>query len=333
MRTPVALLAAALAVALPAPGRAAGESAGRRAEEASLRFAWPAPARARVDYRRTRLRTGQAPRVFTASYDLLTERAPDGDGIGILTRRTSWRGALPVPRALSREAIRASERVVQRIGPEGEFRGLEGVEALRPVLARALGPGVEPGRSERALALALASTRAEAEELWNLAVGFWTGADLRIGETYAMQSEAELPLLPGERAAQAVEFRVRRRVPCSLGERPIRCVEAVLRATPDPTAIARAGEALLARILPEGAAPPAGGARDLAVESELVLVTDPATLLPRKLVWTRAVRLRAAGEARAAAEHVDRAEYEYRWQAPARPSARSAPGRTRPPAP
>jgi hypothetical protein len=276
-----------------------------------------------VTYRRTRLRTGRPRGTFTARYESLAAPAPDG--LTLATRATTWRGDLPFAARHARDAIRASEQVVQRIGADGEFLGLDGVEALRPVLARVLDDArVPPEQAERAVALALGATRAEAEELWNLAVGFWTGADLRVAEIYAMSSEAELPLLPGVRAAQAVEFSVRRRVPCAARERGARCVEIVLRATPDPAAVERAAPQLLARVLP--GAERAYAAAELAVESELVLVTDPATLLPRRLVWTKAVRVGAREQGPPDAEQVDRAEYDWRWL-PGEPVRRSRPMR------
>jgi hypothetical protein len=302
---------------------AAADDPAPHADVVSLRFAWPAPARARVTFRRTRLETGRPRSTFTARYETRVELA--GERLRVANRATTWRGDLPFARALAKDAMRASEEVVQEIGGDGEFLGLDGVEALRPVLARVLDDARVPEeQAERALALALAATRAEAEQLWNLAVGFWTGADLRVGETYAMESEGEVPLLPGARAAQAVEFSVRRRVPCAAGERASRCVEAVLRSTPERAAVERAAPRLLARLLAPGATPPEGAAADLAVESELVLVTDPATLAPRRMVWTKAVRLGAREKGPAEAEELDRAEWDWRWLPPEPPRKRRA---------
>jgi hypothetical protein len=322
---PLAALAAAL-LALPALPLAAsaGEAAGAApaappsaADDgiARLRFAWPDSARARVTYRRTRSGPGGEPSTFTARYETRVESGPAG--LRVATRDTSWGGDLPFPRALARAAIRASEAVVQHVGADGEFARLEGVEAMRPVLARVFdAANVPPEAAERAVPLAEAAMRAEAEELWNLAVGFWTGADLKVGARYALASQADIPLLPGVRAGQAVEFCVRRRVPCSATERAPRCVEATLRSTPDRAALDRAADALLARLLPAGAGRPEAGAGELSAESELVLVTEPETLLPRRLVWTKVIRL---GGAEAAAERVDRSEYDYRWLPPETP--------------
>jgi len=316
-------LVAVAALAAPAPAR--GDDDPRaRGELVSLGFAWPAPARAKVTYRRTRLRTGRPAGTFTARYETVAE-AVDG-GLSISTRATTWRGDLPFPPALAKEAIRASERVVQLIRPEGEFAALDGVEALRPVLARVLEDARVPHeQAERALALALAATRADAEELWNLSAGFWTGAELKLGETYAMQAEGEVPLLPGVRGGQVVEFGVRRRVPCAAAEREARCVEAVLRSTPDREALERAAPALLARLLPATAEPPEDAQKDLSAGSELLLVTDPATLLPRRIVWTKAVRLGGGDRGPPRAEQVDRSEWDYRWLPPAPPPRRRRP--------
>ncbi|HEX9400640.1 MAG TPA: hypothetical protein VF912_11070 [Anaeromyxobacter sp.] len=327
-RPPLALLLAALVAATPA---GAEDEPPARGELVSLHFAWPAPARAKVTYRRTRLRTGRPTGTFTARYETLAQ-ATDG-GLSLSTRATTWRGDLPFPPALAKEAIRASECVVQRIRPEGEFAALDGVEALRPVLARVLEDARIPQeQAERALALALAATRADAEELWNLSAGFWTGAELKIGETYEMQSEAELPLLPGVRGGQVVEFGVRRRVPCAAAEREPRCVEAVLRSTPDREALERAAPALLARLLPSGEAPPEDATKELSAGSELLLVTDPATLLPRRIVWTKAVRLGGGDRGPPRAEQVDRSEWDYRWLAPEpAPKRRGAPVAARAP--
>jgi hypothetical protein len=346
---PLPVLLVALAALAAAPARARADEAPRgEAELVSLRFAWPQAARAKVTYRRTRVRPGQKPGTFTARYETLADAGGEKGELRVSVRGTAWRGDLPVPTVLAPEAIRAAETVVQRVRAQGEFAGLEGVEALRPVLARVLEDArIPPEQSERALALAVAAARAEAEEIWNLAVGFWSGADLRIGETYELQSEAELPLLPGVRVPQAVQFGVRRRVPCSAAERAPRCVEVVLRSTPDRAALERAAPALLARLRPRppdadadedadadadaDEAPP-GPAQGLAAERALVLVTDPATLLPRRVVWTKAVTLGGADHGPPLAEEIDRSEWDYRWLPPPKPPRQPARRRAPPPA-
>jgi hypothetical protein len=300
-----------------AAGAPAGPDAAADPRIVRLRFAWEAPARAKVTFRKTRSGPSGST-TFTSRYESRVEAS--GAALLVSTHGTSWRGDLPLPRALAAEAIRASEAVVQRVSEAGEFRDLEGVEAMRPIVAQVLADAkVPPEAAERATTLALAAMRAEAEEAWNLAVGFWAGADLALGRSYALETEAEIPLLAGVRAEHAVEFSVRRRVPCGAGERALRCVEARLRAVPDRAALERAAAPLLARLAPAGEERPDGAAGELSAESELVLVTDPGTLLPRRVVWTKAVRLGAAEEGPARAELVDRSEWDYRHLAPERP--------------
>ncbi len=344
---------AALALALPAwHGRAdepaeAPEAPARRPEVVTLRFAWPAEVDAQVSYRHSRRRTGAPPTVFAARWHQRAER--DESGWRISTAGTRWEGEAPFPAEVAGEALRASERLVQRIAPGGEFQELEHAGALRPVLSRVYEEaGVPEAQAQRAVALAEAQARAEAHELWNLGVGFWIDAELELGEPYVMPGEAELPLLPGVRAAQSIEFRVRRRVPCAAGERAARCVEVLLRSTPDRDALRRSARAIEARLVGTGAdrsgrPEPTGAERveveqaaageparraELSAESELVLVTDPATLLPRRMVWTRSVRLGGADADAPGVEQVDRREYDYRYPAPAPASApKRKPGR------
>lgn len=310
----------------PEPQPAEAPAAARGPEQVTLRFAWPDPLESRVTYRRTRLRTGSRPSVFVARFEQRAER--EGAGWRIATHGTRWEGHLPYPPAIAEEALRASEQVVQRIGPEGEFLGLAGAEAMRPALAHLFEEAKVPAdQAERAMALAEAAARAEAQELWNLGVGFWIDAELELGEPYVMQTEAELPFLPGVRAAHAVEFKVRRRVPCSAGERARRCVEILLHATPDRAAVQRSAKALRAKLAAAAGEAAEGAARgELSAESELVLVTEVATLVPRRLVWTRSVRLGGGDREAPAAELVDRSEYDYRYpgSAPGVPARKKA---------
>jgi hypothetical protein len=119
-------------------------------------------------------------------------------------------------------------------------------------------------------------------------------------------------------------------------------VEAWLRSTPDRAALDKAAPALLARLGRAAGAPedgpdvaaddrgdraPAPAPGDLTAERTLVLVTDPATLLPRRVVWTKAIRLGGDGHGAPQAEEIDRSEWDYRWIPPAQPRPKRAPPR------
>jgi hypothetical protein len=313
--------------AAPTP-MAEAEAPDRDPDRVTFRFAWPAPLDAQVRHRVTRTRSGAAAATTVARYALRARRAPE-EGLRLETAGTAWEGDLPFPPALSHIAAAASDRVVQRVAADGEFEGLENAEALRPVLEEAYRASVPPEALERAVAAALAFLDADAEERWNRAVGFWIGAELTLGQPYVMRSEARLPLVPEVTAEAKVEFQVRRRVPCGAAEREARCVEVTLRSAPDPAAVERRLDAVAARLSSTGAPVSAAALAGLTLESELVLVTDPETLLPHRVVWTES--LRAAGlEAGPPLEIVERSEYDWRY-GPAEPAAGTKPPARRPP--
>jgi hypothetical protein len=310
------------APASPVPGAPAAEPAGVGQVDPKLvrlRFDWPASTEVQATQRRTRTRTGHAPVTTTTRF---TQRLERREGtLRISTSGTTWEGDAPYPGspAAVEGVLRAAERVMQVVSPEGEFRGLEGVEALRPALSRVLEGSVPPEQLERALTFAEASMQLQAQEMWNLAVGFWIGADLELGERYVMRTEAEVPLAQ-TLAEFEQEFSVRRRVPCSARDHDERCVEVTLRSAPDPAALPALARGVVAQLAPE-----ASGAvealRGLVMENELLLVTEPARLLPHRVVWTRTIRgtlgaAEGAGGEPRLLEQVDRHEADYRYDAP-----------------
>lgn len=322
--------AAASGRAHPAPARPSGPPAKPQQSAAAegdnpavvrLRFAWPAAANVQATQRRTRVRTGHEPSTTTTRF---TQRLERRDGaLRISTAGTTWEGDAPYrgPPGAVDGVMRAAETVVQVVSPEGEFQGLEGVEALRPAMARLLEGSVPPEQVERALGFAEAAMQAQAREMWNLAVGFWIGADLELGERYGMRAEAEVPLA-GAKAEFEQEFSVRRRVPCSARHPEERCVEVTLRSAPDPAALPGLTRAVVAQLAGPDARLPEEALRELVVENELLLVTEPETLLPHRFVWTRSVRATIAGGEDGKGEpqvleQVDRSEADYRYDPPA----------------
>lgn len=306
MRFLLPALAALLAAAAPASPR--------RADTVALRFAWRTPLEAKVVYRRTVEQEGRPASVFTARFATRAER--DGTRIRIASRDTTWSGDAPFPPGFADQALRASEQVVEVLDARGAFAGLEGTEAMRPVLAKIYALAEVPReQAARAVDLAEAALRTETEQLWNLQAGFWTGAELELGRTYAMEGEAAVPLAAGLRARHEVRFSARRRVPCEAGEREARCVELTLRTSSDPGALARAAPEILPALAKGGGSIPREEVREIAAEAEALVVTEPGTLLPHRLVWTK--RLRATwgtAEGLASAEREERSEYEWRYE-------------------
>jgi hypothetical protein len=317
----LALLIAARAGAAPPEGLApapegapaAAAPAPERLRDLTLTFAWPRTLDAQVVFRRVAARSGEPERTFTARY---AERAAvAGEEIRILASGTRWEGEIPYPRDEVPAAIRASEAVVQRIGVDGAFVGLENGDALRPVLQRIYGgAGLSDEEAEEAIARVEAAMVDEARDGWNQAVGFWIGAKLDFGEAWEKEVDEPVWLLPALAVRSRVRMEARRRVPCTASERRARCVELTLHAEPDRAALPALTRAIVSKLV--GGAPglPPGELSEVGMASDLTLVTEPETLVPHRMTWRRAVRATLLGEEGASElEDVDRTEWSWTY--------------------
>jgi hypothetical protein len=343
-RFPAALAAVALAVtpaavasAGPPPSEPPKVPAAKPAtapEVVSLRFAWPAKLEAQVTSRRTRTRTGKAASVMTTTY---VQRAiRQGETTRITTSDSKVSGDHPfaalVPgpggEAIARELAKVGDEIVEVVSAEGELVALDGVEKLGPALRKAFdaalaqGPDGKPAPAEvkaaagRAIEMAETAARSEAQESWSLAVGFWNGADLDLGEAYATETEAEIPVLPGTTAAYALEFAVKRRVPCAEAERENRCVELAFTSRPHPEVLPQITKALMQKIAGTAAKVPDDAITAVEIENALLLVTEPATLVPHRFHWKQTVRITGNDGGKAhTSEQTDEKLYVYRYAA------------------
>jgi hypothetical protein len=316
-----ALLAAAGTAAAPpiesvtgAPAAAeADEAAAEQRRDLSLRFDWPRALEARVVYRRVFARTGAADRLFTARYTEKAVRA--GDELRIGSSATRWEGEILYPADEVKPAIRASEAVVQRIGADGAFVGLENADALRPVLQRIYAEaGLGDDEAERVIARVEAAMVDEAREGWNLAVGFWIGAELDFGKAWEKELDAPTWLLPDLAVRNRVRMEARRRVPCTASERRARCVELTLHSEPDRGAFPALTRAIVAKLAGDGDGLPEGEVSEVGLSTDLTLVTEPSTLVPHGVVWRRAVRATVAtDDGPRELEDVERTEWSWTY--------------------
>lgn len=293
-------------LALPASHAAAGP----KADVVSLRFAWPESGESKVTYTKVKKQTGKPEQKFTARYAGRAEKT--GEEWRLSGSGTSWEGAAPFPPALVEEGMRASEKVIQIVSADLSQVRLEGTEAVEAVFGKMFaGSSVPEAQRQRILEMARTAMVAEANELWTLGVGFWNGADLPLGKVHAGENEGELPMAPGTPVKFQLRFQARKRVPCA-GEKQPRCVELSLRSVPDPKSLKPALERFVTSLVPPGQAPPKGLFERVNIENDLVLVTEPATLVPHRLTWTKKARIRSMGKD---AETLERSEYRYQYPA------------------
>ena len=105
---------------------------------------------------------------------------------------------------------------MQVVGADGAFVGLENGDALRPVLQRIYeAAGLSDLEADGAIERVEAAMVEEARTGWNLAVGFWIGAELDFGRAWEQEIDAPYWILPAVAVRNRVRMEARRRVPCS----------------------------------------------------------------------------------------------------------------------
>ena len=108
-------------------------------------------------------------------------------------------------------------------------------------------------------------------ENYDLQTGLWIGASLEQGVWYSTTAPLSLPGQPGVIVNQRLDFVYTRSLPCTHAATSPTCVELVVRATPQPAALA----ALLGNYRTERGAP-----MHYSSSMYLRLVVDPTSMLP-----------------------------------------------------
>jgi hypothetical protein len=274
-RTSLVLSAALLSLGLAC---AHSNAAGQRQEGASsgpvaLKFAWPDGFQSHVLVAHESHRSGSEPTRFIAHQRMVSERK--GNEIWVFTRDLTARGNEP---DLDSD-MKVNEALVQVVAPDGRFRRAEGLEEA---LAALKGGSDDRESTRRALARSTALD-------WELMAGAWVGEKLAPDEVHRKQMKAYVPLLAAVEAVLDVEYGLEGRVPCTDEETDRRCVAVSYRARlapEDRTATLGRVRRLIAT------APDKPVPEDVHAEIEVLLVTDPETLVPHRLLQREALRVR-----------------------------------------
>jgi hypothetical protein len=296
--TPLVLALTTLLTA-PALGGCAGsrrETAPGPVESVSFRFAWPDGFRAQVSLRHESHRQGAPPTIGLVRQVLEVEAR--GKELWVSTRQSEGEG--DDPDLATNLAI--AEAIVQVVGRDGRYLRAEGIDKALDILAS---QGDQRDREE-----ARRTLRRLAAEDWEAAVGLWSGQRLELGKPRHRRIEASLPLIPGIPAAMDAEHGLEGLVPCDEGETQPRCAELTYRMRAAPT-----GKADLLRRLAAGLPKGEPAVVDVAASSESILVTDPQSLIPRRLTVRQELRIRLRMADGTEKEVEERSLDEYRFAA------------------
>ena len=292
-----------------------------------LQFSWPVDTRAHIEGGSTRIqvRDGRVDSMdVSASYDMVVSETDTG----LLIEFTDFEiGDVDHSRVPAGYPMAATtgffESIAQSLSPawlvsrNGEFQGLPDYDqylaSMRALVSDIPGVG---GSSElqsfldqflsEDIALAYVSQE------WNVLVGFWVGGELELGAAYEFEAEEALPMFGGAPVLFRYEFGITERVRCTESDMETRCVELVFRSWPDPEAVKALIEDFVGRIATGvGEEPPPDFAiEDIDIFNEIVVVTEPSSLLPHLLTTYRSIALKGAGED---GERIDMKEKRYTY--------------------
>ena len=194
------------------------------------------------------------------------------------------------------------------VGSDGRFQRLDGLDAWaddRAAFEVSIAASkAEADAARRGAREGAARLTAEAREQWSYQVEAWLGRSLAIGQTVETTGRLQIAAVPGLEVEQRITLAARRWVSCAPGGIDHRCVELTLRADAGPEAF-RKGLAFAGGKV-------AKGFEDGSLAVEVVLVTDPETLLPWRYSLIRKLRLVYAGRG-LSVDQVERREREYQW--------------------
>jgi hypothetical protein len=298
---PLRLLACVAALAA-APASAASDVA-KAAEPVALTFDWGDSFRARVESTRTRERVPAEPGNLApdtkTSYLLDARRQADGSYIvksldPQIDVTASDAAALPTLDARSLEALTALEATLL-ISPDGDFTGIEGYEALRAWAEQFIvnsSPAItDPAQREKMRAfldqvLSPEAVAMYSRQIWNAAIGAWTGATLEFGESLELRQPQRLPMFGNASAAMVTTFTAVERLPCPVepAAKARECVRLRMTTSYDPAEMAQIITALIQRLAPADKPVPDGALTNLSIDSTIDVITEPGSLKPHHLL-------------------------------------------------
>jgi len=251
--------------------------AGAASGPVGLKFAWPEGFQSRVLIAHETRRSGADPTGLIARQRIVTEKR--GDEIWVFTRDVVARGNQPDIES----TVKINEALVQVVGPDGKFRRAEGLDQALSAIKT-----TTPDDRERARQALIRSTAFD----WEVMVGAWAGEKLAPDRMNRKQVRAYVPDLAAVEALLDVEYGLEARVPCTEEDAVRRCVELSYRASVAPEDRAATVERIRRAMTSSEPGEPVP--EDVHAELEVLLVTEPETLVPHRMTQREHRRLRLA---------------------------------------
>ncbi|WP_176063062.1 hypothetical protein [Anaeromyxobacter diazotrophicus] len=292
LRSLALLGSAGLACAHPGGSAKTGDGAGG-AGPVELKFAWPDGFQSHVLIAHEARRSGAEPTGLIARQRMVAEK--QGSEVRVSTRDVAARGNEPDLESI----VKINEALVQVVAPDGRFRRAEGLDQALAAIKTAT-----PEEREKARQALIRSTAFD----WELMVGAWAGEQLAPDQPKRKQLQGYVPHIVAVEALLEVEYGLEGRVPCTEQETERRCVQLSYRASLAPgdrpatlDRLRRITTSEAAKATPE----------DVHADIELLLVTEPETLIPHRMTQRERLRLRLRLAEGRVVETEDRSEDTY----------------------
>lgn len=307
------VLAAALSVGRPAAGQEPDTTFVPSGDTVSLSFAWPAGLQGGVELTRVRIQgsalRGADTSALRTTYSLSTSEVEDG----ILVEVSDF----TVPGLPEGDATQTGIALLSSFSPNyvlgrsGELLRVDGIEELlasmRTLLDSTFTDVEAPAMRETMNGMiSEQSMLALLSQEWTGLIGAWVGAQLEVGSLYELETQEPLPLPGNPVVPFRYEFGVIDRVPCDEADATESCVELVMRSFPDPQFMKQFMVDFTESMRADVPGVPEMVFNDFSVFTETVVVTNPATLVPRTLRITQSV------EGSITAEGVEEVTSQYR---------------------
>jgi hypothetical protein len=268
--------------------------------QVSPTFAWPKGLQATVEVRQIADKTDQPHVEMTTRCRLAWQ--PHAKGMLITCREATISPEYPGEFSSVSNLLRIAAEFDWIVSAKGEFVGLINTDRLVAAMWKLPGPStVPPEQRQKVAELSMAANDADARNSWAMLVSAWPGPPMPLGKDIAVPGDLEVPLVPGVPVKGRQSIRAERWLPCP-GRAQTRCVELHADTAVDPAGYAET----LDRFFKDNATRPLGEViRRADYSREVVLVTDPATLVPYRLsVKTRSTV--AYGEGKEARQDVEK---------------------------
>ncbi len=319
-------------VFLASSATAQDDSPAAEPEVVELHFSWPAGLSAHATTSKSRSRTTDQTSTQSSNSSFSFTVEPVGENLRVNFADPTFELSGDTE-SISVEAQAELTAQIADLIPDylvtsaGEYVGIEDLPRFQQALQKFLQEilSAEDGVSDQLTGTLTSEAflNFKTAEQWNIIVGTWAGGELEFGAEYSFSSREPVSIMPGQTVLMNYTFAVLRRLDCSRGGTQRDCVELEMRSEADAADTEKMIQLLIDQ-LAKGESPELPAFEDFSVENTILLVTEPAGLIPHRYSVSKAVKvsMTEAGE-RQTFEQLDETEVKFDYTPSAEPKAAS----------